>query len=49
MTHPELNLCILPLPVLYVCQAESQLIPIMKQICLLKILEIRVFSAWWFT
>ena len=52
---PEFNLCILPLAVLYVRQAQSQLIPIMKQTSMInssifslvvrKILEIPAFSA----
>ena len=33
---PEFSLSILPLPVLYVRQAESQLIPIMKQTSLIE-------------
>ena len=33
---PEFHLCILRLPVLYVRQAESELIPIMKQTSLIE-------------
>ena len=43
------DLCILPLAVLYVCQAEGQLIPIMKQTCMIKIPENPAVLAWLFT
>ena len=45
---PEFNLRILPLPMPYVYQAESQRLPLMKQISLTSILEIQAFSAWCF-
>ena len=44
----ELNLCILPLAARYVCQAESQLIVIVKQTSMISILKSLAFSACWF-